>query len=514
MADASTGPVLARDGISRREEAPPSTGPVLSRDGVLVASFALRESVRPDARREVQALQAEGLGVWLISGDAPPRAQALAASLGIPSAHALGGQRPEDKATTVASLDSADTLYLGDGVNDSLAFERALCAGTPAIDRPVLPGKSDFFLLGEGLFPIREALRLAPRLQRVVRRLLVLAVAYNAVAVTVCLAGWMTPLRAAFAMPATSLATVLKFLIAGVTFYGMATFEGPLLSIKSVSALGHYTDWIVGHVHSGALGWNGFMAAGMFYWLVPRLYGTKLHSTKAADAHFWLGTVGILLYMVSMWISGVTQGLMWRALNPDGTLLYPNFVETLLAIRPMYIVRFAGGSMYLVGFIMMAWNLWKTARAGQPVNGETTVVVEEQAPAPVGAPVPGWVQVVTGRPLVFAIAILTATMFLGWAKPVRALVLMGGIIALGEFAWIVTRREREAGKPSWFGLIEGRPLAFTVLTLVAILIGGVAELLPTLLIKQAVPAHGQAQQPYSPLECPWACRTSTPGCSR
>jgi cytochrome c oxidase cbb3-type subunit I/II len=295
---------------------------------------------------------------------------------------------------------------------------------------------------------------------------------------------------------------VLKFLIAGVTFYGMATFEGPLLSIKSVSALGHYTDWIVGHVHSGALGWNGFMAAGMFYWLVPRLYGTKLHSTRAADAHFWLGTVGILLYMVSMWISGVTQGLMWRATNLDGTLLYPNFVETLLAIRPMYIVRFVGGSMYLVGFIMMAWNLWKTAAAGKAVDGETTVVVEDQAPE-AGLPpvaVPGWVQVVTGRPLVFALAIITATLFLGWAKPVRALVLMGGIIALGEFAWIVTRREREAGKPSWFGLIEGRPLAFTVLTLVAILIGGVAELLPTIMIKQAVPAHGAAQQPYSPLE--------------
>jgi cytochrome c oxidase cbb3-type subunit I/II len=295
---------------------------------------------------------------------------------------------------------------------------------------------------------------------------------------------------------------VLKFLIAGVTFYGMATFEGPLLSIKSVSALGHYTDWIVGHVHSGALGWNGFMAAGMFYWLVPRLYGTKLHSTKAADAHFWLATVGILLYAVSMWISGITQGLMWRATNADGTLLYPNFVETLLAIRPMYIVRFTGGSMYLVGFIMMAWNLWKTARAGQPVNGEATVVVETPAPAPMPAasPAPGWVQVVTGRPLIFAIAILTVTMFLGWARPVRALVLMGAIVALGEFAWIVTRREREAGRPSWFGLIEGRPLAFTVLTLVAILIGGVAELLPTIMLKQAVPAHGEAQQPYSPLE--------------
>ena len=291
---------------------------------------------------------------------------------------------------------------------------------------------------------------------------------------------------------------VLKFLVAGVTFYGMATFEGPLLSIKSVSALGHYTDWIIGHVHSGALGWNGFMAAGMFYWLVPRLYGTKLHSVKAADLHFWTGTVGILLYVVAMWISGVNQGLMWRATNPDGTLLYPSFVETLLAIRPMYIVRFLGGSLYLAGFVVMAWNLWKTSRAGQPVNGEAMVVVEE--PKPDAVPVPSWVQVVTGRPLVFAVGIIGVTLFMGWAKPVRALVILGAIVALGEFAWIVTRREREAGKPSWFGLIEGRPLAFTVLTLLAILIGGVAELLPTIMIQQAVPAHGQAQLPYSPLE--------------
>ncbi|QSQ24117.1 heavy metal translocating P-type ATPase [Pyxidicoccus parkwayensis] len=186
-----------------------ASGPVLTRDGMLVATFALRESVRSDARREVQALQAEGRSVWLISGDAPARVRDMAEALGIPTAHALGGQRPEDKASTVAALDAADTLYLGDGVNDSLAFERALCAGTPAIDRPVMPGKSDFFLLGEGLASIREALRLSLRLRQVVRRLLMLAVAYNVVAVTVCLSGWMTPLRAALAMPATSLATVL-----------------------------------------------------------------------------------------------------------------------------------------------------------------------------------------------------------------------------------------------------------------------------------------------------------------
>ncbi|AKQ64489.1 Type cbb3 cytochrome oxidase biogenesis protein CcoI [Myxococcus hansupus] len=186
-----------------------AAGPVLSRDGVPVAFFQLRESVRPDARREVQSLQAEGREVWLISGDAPERVRDMADALGVPAGHTLGGQRPEDKAETVAKLDAADTLYLGDGVNDSLAFEQALCAGTPAIDRPVMPGKSDFFLLGEGLGAIREALRLSARLRHVVRRLLALAIGYNVVAVSVCLAGWMTPLRAAVAMPATSLATVL-----------------------------------------------------------------------------------------------------------------------------------------------------------------------------------------------------------------------------------------------------------------------------------------------------------------
>ncbi|MCY1001829.1 heavy metal translocating P-type ATPase metal-binding domain-containing protein [Myxococcus sp. MISCRS1] len=184
-------------------------GTVLFRDNTRVAAFPLREALRPDARREVSALQAEGHAVWLISGDAPARVRELATSIGVPEARALGGLRPEDKACTVSRLGSTDSLYLGDGVNDSLAFERALCAGTPAIDRPVMPGKSDFFLVGEGLASLREALRLSRELHQVVRRLLTLAIGYNVVAVAVCLVGWMTPLRAAVAMPATSLATVL-----------------------------------------------------------------------------------------------------------------------------------------------------------------------------------------------------------------------------------------------------------------------------------------------------------------
>ena len=179
-------------------------GTVLAREGQPVATFLLRESVRADARRELGALRESGHEVWLISGDAPERVRAMATALGLPEAHALGGQRPEDKAATVSRLDQEDTLYLGDGVNDSLAFERALCAGTPAIDRPVLPGKSDFFLLGEGLSAIRESLALAHRLRHMVRRLLAVALLYNGVAVAVCLAGLMTPLRAAVAMPLSS----------------------------------------------------------------------------------------------------------------------------------------------------------------------------------------------------------------------------------------------------------------------------------------------------------------------
>ncbi|NTX59420.1 heavy metal translocating P-type ATPase metal-binding domain-containing protein [Myxococcus sp. CA051A] len=204
----SGAPVLPR-ALLRADGTDGPRGTVLFRDGSPLASFPVREALRPDARREVLALQAEGHAVWLISGDAPARVRELAVSIGVPLERALGGLRPEDKAWAVSRLGATDSLYLGDGVNDSLAFERALCAGTPAIDRPVMPGKSDFFLVGEGLSSLREALRLSRHLRHVVRRLLVLAIGYNAVAVAVCLAGWMTPLRAAVAMPATSLATVL-----------------------------------------------------------------------------------------------------------------------------------------------------------------------------------------------------------------------------------------------------------------------------------------------------------------
>lgn len=158
---------------------------------------------------------------------------------------------------------------------------------------------------------------------------------------------------------------VWKFFIAALTFYGMATFEGPLLSIKSVSALGHYTDWIIGHVHGGALGWNGFLAFGMLYYLVPKLWNTKLYSKKLAEQHFWLGLVGIVLYYVSMVVAGITQGMMWKAIDQNGQLVYPEFIETVVRIIPLYWVRALGGTLYISGFVIMVINIFKTVQSSQ-----------------------------------------------------------------------------------------------------------------------------------------------------
>lgn len=156
---------------------------------------------------------------------------------------------------------------------------------------------------------------------------------------------------------------VLKMYVVGITFYGMSTFEGPALSVKSVNALAHYTDWIIGHVHSGALGWNGFMTFGMIYWLVPRLWRTPLWSQKLATTHFWVGTLGILLYVLSLYAAGITQGLMWRAFAEDGRLLYPDFMETVIQIVPMYWARLLGGTMYFVGALLLSVNVFMTIRS-------------------------------------------------------------------------------------------------------------------------------------------------------
>ena len=153
-----------------------------------------------------------------------------------------------------------------------------------------------------------------------------------------------------------------------LSFYGMSTFEGPMMSIKTVNALSHYTDWTVGHVHSGALGWVGLISMGSLYYLVPRLFGQKqMHSVRAIEVHFWTATIGIVLYIAAMWIAGVMQGLMWRALNTDGTLTY-TFVEGVKATYPFYVIRVLGGLLYLGGMLVMAWNVWLTAISGRSVK--------------------------------------------------------------------------------------------------------------------------------------------------
>jgi cytochrome c oxidase cbb3-type subunit 1 len=159
---------------------------------------------------------------------------------------------------------------------------------------------------------------------------------------------------------------ILKFLIVSLSFYGMSTFEGPMMSIKTVNALSHYTDWTVGHVHSGALGWVGLISMGSLYYLIPRMYGRKqMFSVKAIELHFWIATIGIVLYIAAMWIAGVMQGLMWRAVNPDGTLVY-SFVESVKATYPFYVIRLLGGVLYLSGMLLMAWNVVMTVRSGRP----------------------------------------------------------------------------------------------------------------------------------------------------
>ncbi|MGM0576078.1 MAG: cytochrome-c oxidase, cbb3-type subunit I [Myxococcota bacterium] len=290
---------------------------------------------------------------------------------------------------------------------------------------------------------------------------------------------------------------VIKFLIAGVTFYGMATFEGPLLSIKSVSALGHYTDWIIGHVHTGALGWNGFMAAGMFYWLVPRLWGRKLHSEGAADFHFWIGTLGILLYAIAMWVAGISEGLMWRAVDDNGALLYPSFVEIIQSVQPMYIMRIVGGSLFLGGMLLMTWNIWMTIRKGKPVDA-TVRVVDRKITHTAKSP-----QVAFSPPLVITYAVIIAMCAFFAADVLTAVLLVVLMVVLGAAGWLFwgwRMRHQEGTGETFHRVLEGRPLMFTVLVVLAILIGGIAELVPTLMIDRAVPKTGPVAAPYTPLE--------------
>jgi cytochrome c oxidase cbb3-type subunit I/II len=291
---------------------------------------------------------------------------------------------------------------------------------------------------------------------------------------------------------------VVKFMAAAVTFYGMATFEGPLLSIKAVNALGHYTDWIIGHVHAGTLGWNGFMAAGMFYWLVPRLWGTKLHSERLANLHFWVGMVGILFYVASMWVAGIGQGLSLNELTADGSAPANTFIETLKNILPMYYLRALGGGLYLCGFLLMVYNLWRTIRSGTPTDGGVEVPAETAA-VPPAKPFVGF----ANAPVLFTLAIIgTACLWLlgqdGWAT-VGLVGLITAVLAtvahfeINQYTW-----------KSWHEELLHHAFPFSVLSLIAVAIGGALQIIPTVALYKgdgdARLLEGRVQKPYRPLE--------------
>ena len=233
---------------------------------------------------------------------------------------------------------------------------------------------------------------------------------------------------------------VLKFMVVAITGYGMATLEGPLMSLKSVNAIAHFSDWIIGHVHIGALAWNGFLTFSMLYWLVPKLTNIKLHSIKLANVHFWIGTFGIILYAIPMYVSGFTQAAMWKQFNPDGTLVYGNFLETVAQIVPMYWMRAIGGTLYLIGALIMGYNLFMTIRKGK------TVADEEASAMPL----------------------------------------------------IKISRRRLTGE-SYHPWLERRPIRLMILATFAILIGGIVQIVPTIMVKSNIPTISEVK-PYTPLE--------------
>jgi len=230
----------------------------------------------------------------------------------------------------------------------------------------------------------------------------------------------------------------LKFYVVAVTAYGMATFEGPMLSLKSVNAISHFTDWTIAHVHIGALGWNGFLTFGILYWLIPKLFNTSLYSKKLAGIHFWLGTLGIVFYAIPLYWAGITQHFMWKEFTEDGVLRYPNFLETVVQVVPMYKLRALGGSLYLLGSLVMVYNLIKTARAGKMVANE-----DAEAPA--------------------------------------------------------LEKNYVAHDDHWHRWIERRPAQMLIGSLIVILIGGMVEIIPTFMVKSNVPTIASVK-PYTPLE--------------
>lgn len=231
---------------------------------------------------------------------------------------------------------------------------------------------------------------------------------------------------------------ILKMMVVAVTGYGMATFEGPMHSLKTVNALSHFTDWIPAHVHVGTLGWNGMLTFAIMYWIIPRIFNTKLHSVKLANLHFWLSTIGMLFWVIAMYWAGIAQGLMWKQFTPEGNLQYPNFLETVINIVPMYMIRAFGGLIYLVGAIIMAYNLFKTAAQGKLIANEPALVQEVEA-------------------------------------------------------------DHGTANASWHRKLEGKPIAFTIYVTIAILIGGIVEFMPAFLIKSNIPTIA-AVKPYTPLE--------------
>ena len=288
---------------------------------------------------------------------------------------------------------------------------------------------------------------------------------------------------------------VLKFFAAGVTFYGMATFEGPLLAIRSVNALSHYTDWTIGHVHSGTLGWNSFMAAGMFYWLVPRLWGAKLYSVRLADIHFWLGMVGILLYVAAMWVSGITTGLMLNSVTPEGVLAYPNFLEVVNSVRPMLHMRILGGALFLLGFVLMTYNLIRTIRSGRPV---TTII---EVPAPERREREGMTlaQGIFNAPMLYSTLLVVFSCGWGFASGTLGTI---SFVLLVETVLVAMIHMSIAGAKwsDWYERLLESWLPFSVLTLLAVVIGGMIQILPTVFSKQAVDYETALQNVYTPLE--------------
>jgi cytochrome c oxidase cbb3-type subunit I/II len=288
---------------------------------------------------------------------------------------------------------------------------------------------------------------------------------------------------------------VIKFFAAGITFYGMATFEGPLLSIRAVNAISHYTDWTIGHVHSGALGWNGFMAAAMFYWLAPRLWKTKLWSTSLANMHFWIGLVGILLYVAAMWTAGIYQALALNQLDESGSTLKYEFVETLKNIHIEYALRSIGGTLYLVGFILCGINIWMTARSGVATNdtAEVNILPREKKDFM------KWKDSLINDPLAYiflGIVLVCLWFFLPTGANVAALV--AGIL-LTIKALMVFHKEGDQWA-NWHERLIENYLPFTLLVFVSVAIGGALQIIPSLVINRDKNIEGRLQELYTPLE--------------